>query len=80
MTSETLCWVSWVSWTKFWWEASLMRDLTATGFFTSEIGIKDLGYAGNKPNQWDGVPQDVLDKYGLKYDDKTLEISVKFES
>jgi gluconate 2-dehydrogenase gamma chain len=59
---------------------NLMRDLTATGFFTSELGLKDLGYMGNKPNQWDGVPQEVLDKYGLKYDDKTLEISVKFEA
>ncbi len=57
-----------------------MRDLTACGFFTSEIGIKDLGYVGNKPNQWDGVPQDVLDQYKLKYDDRTLEISVKFDS
>jgi hypothetical protein len=57
-----------------------MRDLTACGFFTSEIGIKDLGYAGNKPNNWDGVPQDVLDQYGLKYDDRTLEISPKFDS
>jgi gluconate 2-dehydrogenase gamma chain len=57
-----------------------LRDLTACGFFTSEIGIKDLGYAGNKPNQWDGVPQDVLDKYNLQYDARTLEISVKFDS
>lgn len=57
-----------------------MRDLTACGFFTSKIGIEDLGYAGNKPNQWDGVPQEVLDQYGLKYDAKTLEISVKFDS
>ena len=40
---------------------NLMRDLTATGFYTSEIGVKDIGYAGNSPNQWDGVPQDVLD-------------------
>ena len=56
---------------------NLMRDLTATGFFTSEIGIKDLDYQGNRPNQWDGVPQDVLDQYGLKYDQRTLEISVK---
>jgi gluconate 2-dehydrogenase gamma chain len=59
---------------------NLVRDLTATGFFTSEIGIKDLGYAGNKPNQWDGVPQDVLDQYGLKYDERTLAESVKFDS
>lgn len=57
-----------------------MRDLTATGFFTSEMGIKDLGYVGNKPNQWDGVPQEVLDQYGLKYDERTLAESVKFES
>jgi hypothetical protein len=58
----------------------LMRDLTATGFFTSKIGIKDLGYAGNQPNQWDGVPQDVLDQYGLKYDERTLAESVKFDA
>lgn len=58
---------------------NLMRNLTATGFYTSEIGIKDIGYAGNKPNQWDGVPQDVLDHYGLKYDARTLAESVKFD-
>jgi hypothetical protein len=57
-----------------------MRDLTATGFFTSQIGVKDLGYAGNSPTRWDGVPQDVLDQYGLKYDEKTLRESVKHES
>lgn len=59
---------------------NLMRDLTATGFFTSKIGIKDLGYAGNRPNQWDGVPQEVLDQYGVKYDDRTLNESVMFDS
>jgi len=59
---------------------NLMRDLTACGFFTSKIGIEDLGYVGNRPNQWDGVPQDVLDQYGLKYDQRTLDISVKFNS
>ena len=57
---------------------SLMRDLTATGFFTSEMGLKDLDYQGNRPNQWDGVPNDVLNQYGLKYDQRTLDISVKF--
>jgi hypothetical protein len=57
-----------------------MRDLTATGFFTSEMGIKDLGYAGNKPNLWDGVPQEVLEQYGLKYDERTLAISVKHDA
>lgn len=56
-----------------------MRDLTATGFFTSEIGVKDLGYAGNKPNRWDGVPQEVLDHYGVKYDEKMLRECVKWD-
>lgn len=57
-----------------------MRDLTACGFFTSKIGLNDLGYMGNRPNQWNGVPQDVLDQYGLQYDARTLEISVKFDT
>lgn len=42
---------------------SLMRSLTASGFFTSEMGVKDLGYAGNVPNKWEGVPADVLKQY-----------------
>lgn len=47
---------------------SLIRNLTLTGFYTSQMGINDLGYKGNTPNTWEGVPQDVLDKYGLSYD------------
>lgn len=48
---------------------SLMRNLTATGFYTSEIGIKDIGFAGNTPNVWMGVPEDVLSQYGFKKND-----------
>lgn len=58
---------------------NLLRDLTATGFFTSEMGLKDLGYAGNKPNQWDGVPQEVLEQYGMSYDERTLKESVQWK-
>ena len=47
---------------------SQMRNLTLSGYFTTQVGFDVLGYVGNRPNQWDGVPQDVLDKYGLKYD------------
>lgn len=54
-----------------------MRDLVATGFFTSEIGLKDLDYRGNRPNVWDGVPDDVLEKHGLTYDEKTLNETVR---
>ncbi len=56
-----------------------MRGLTATGFFTSKIGIEDLGYKGNQPNAWDGVPDDVLKQFGLEYDAKTLEQCLKAE-
>jgi hypothetical protein len=42
-----------------------MRDLTAIGFFTSKMGIRHLGYQGNSPGKWEGVPKDVLEKYGL---------------
>ena len=57
-----------------------MRDLTACGFFTSKIGIADLGYEGNKPNQWDGVPKEVLEQYGVSYDQRTLDLAPKFDS
>lgn len=45
---------------------SLMRNLTASGFFTTEMGVKDLGYVGNVPNKWTGVPADVLKQYGME--------------
>lgn len=57
---------------------SLMRNLTASGFYSSEMGIKDVGYAGNKPNQWNGVPDDVLRQYGVAYTEKELKECVKF--
>ena len=57
---------------------NLMRNLTATGFYTSEIGVKDIGYMGNRPNQWNGVPDDVLKQYGLSYTEKELRECVSF--
>jgi len=45
---------------------SKIRDLTAIGFFTSKMGIEDLGYKGNAPGKWDGVPEEVLKQYGLE--------------
>jgi hypothetical protein len=58
---------------------SLMRNLTATGFYTSEIGIKDIGYAGNTSTQWNGVPDDVLKQYKLAYSEKELKECVSFD-
>lgn len=47
---------------------ALMRNLVVSGYYTSKVGIADLGYKGNMPNVWDGVPQDVLDQHGMEYD------------
>jgi len=57
---------------------NLMRNLTATGFYTSEIGVKDLGYMGNSPNKWNGVPDDVLKQYGLAYSEKEMNECAKY--
>jgi len=57
---------------------NLMRDLTASGFYTSEIGVKDVGYAGNTPNKWNGVPDDVLKQYGLAYSEKEMKECAKY--
>lgn len=57
---------------------NLMRNLTATGFYTSEIGVKDIGYAGNKPNAWNGVPDDVLKQYGYAYTEKEQQECAKY--
>lgn len=56
-----------------------MRNLTLTGYFTSKMGIEDLGYKGNIPNVWDGIPQDVLDAHGLQYDKDWLAKCVNQE-
>lgn len=44
---------------------SLIRDLTSSGFFTAEIGVKDIGYQGNRPGVWNGVPAEVLKEHGF---------------
>lgn len=46
-----------------------IRGLVCTGFYTTRLGVDDLGYVGNVPNTWDGVPAEVLAKHGFSYDD-----------
>jgi gluconate 2-dehydrogenase gamma chain len=45
------------------------RDLTASGFFSSAIGWKDVRYTGNvfNPN-WNGCPPEALQQLGVSYD------------
>lgn len=51
---------------------NLMCNLTLTGYYTTKTGIEDLGYKGNMPNIWDGVPEDVLEQHGMSYDEEWL--------
>jgi len=42
------------------------RDLTAGGFYTTPIGMKDIGYTGNVVlDRFDGPPLEALKKAGL---------------
>ncbi len=53
-----------------------VRDMTASGFFSSAIGFKDLQYIGNVFNPgYDGCPQPALDKLGVSYDVMQTRIS-----
>lgn len=58
---------------------SLMRNLTASGFYTSKIGIEDIGYKGNQPNQWNGVPDDVLKQYNVSYTEKEQKECAQYD-
>ncbi|WP_236970018.1 gluconate 2-dehydrogenase subunit 3 family protein [Membranihabitans marinus] len=58
---------------------SHIRNLVATGFYTSKIGIDDLGYVGNTPNVWNGVPEDVLAKHNKQYDAEYMDKYIKPE-
>jgi hypothetical protein len=42
------------------------RDLTAGGFYTTPVGMKDIGYVGNVPlAKFEGPPLEALKKAGL---------------
>ncbi|MBI2537801.1 MAG: gluconate 2-dehydrogenase subunit 3 family protein [Gemmatimonadetes bacterium] len=46
------------------------RDLTATGVWSSKMGVEDLGYMGNTVvPEWRGCPDEQLRKLGVSYGD-----------
>ena len=46
---------------------SLFRDLVASGFWSSRMGVEDLKYTGNTfVAEWKGCPPEVLAKLGLR--------------
>ncbi|MEO7041995.1 MAG: gluconate 2-dehydrogenase subunit 3 family protein [Gemmatimonadaceae bacterium] len=45
------------------------RDMTASGFFSSAMGWKDVRYIGNVFNPgWNGCPTEALEQLGVSYD------------
>ena len=47
---------------------SSFRDLTASGFYSSRVGVGDLRYIGNTfLAQWTGCPAEALAKLGVTY-------------
>jgi hypothetical protein len=49
---------------------NFFRDLTASGFYSSKIGIADLDYRGNTfVREWTGCPPEALQKLGVHYED-----------
>lgn len=45
------------------------RDFVSTGFWSSEMGTKDLQYMGNVATVWTGAPQEILDRLGVSYEE-----------
>jgi gluconate 2-dehydrogenase gamma chain len=44
-----------------------MRDLTASGFWSSRLGVDDLEYTGNTMiPAWDGCPDEQLERLGVQ--------------
>jgi hypothetical protein len=47
---------------------TMFRDLTATGFWSSKMGVADLRYIGNTVvHEWTGCPDAALSKLGVSY-------------
>ena len=48
---------------------SSFRDLTASGFWSSKVGVEDLKYMGNQyVRDWKGCPDEALKKLGVSYE------------
>jgi hypothetical protein len=44
-----------------------LRNLVVSGFFSTEMGVKDLPYLGNQMlSEWKGCPPNVIAKLGLR--------------
>jgi gluconate 2-dehydrogenase gamma chain len=49
---------------------NMFRDMTASGFWSSKMGVTDLDYRGNEfVREWTGCPEPALRKLGVQYED-----------
>lgn len=54
------------------------RDLTAAGFFSSEMGYRDVKFVGNVFNpDWNGCPPEAMQKLGVSHDVMKTRIPVE---
>lgn len=45
-----------------------LRDFTASGFYSSRMGVADIGYIGNVARpEWHGCPKPATDHIGVSY-------------
>ncbi|MEB2774368.1 gluconate 2-dehydrogenase subunit 3 family protein [Algoriphagus sp. D3-2-R+10] len=58
---------------------NMLRNLVCSGYFSTQAGWKYIGYVGNQPNVWDGVPQEVMQKHGFKLEEKYIPIYLRPE-
>jgi len=49
---------------------NFFRDQTASGFWSSKVGVEDLQYMGNTyVAQWNGCPPEALERLGVSYEE-----------
>ena len=49
---------------------NMFRDMAASGFWSSKMGVTDLDYQGNTfVAEWKGCPPEALQKLGVHYED-----------
>ncbi|HUF26451.1 MAG TPA: gluconate 2-dehydrogenase subunit 3 family protein [Gemmatimonadaceae bacterium] len=55
------------------------RDMTAAGFFSSQIGWQDLEYIGHTfVPQWNGCPEPAMRKLGVSHDLMSTRVPVQY--
>lgn len=49
---------------------NVVRDHTASAFWSSQIGVEDIGYMGNVAvAEWNGCPEESLRRLGVSYEE-----------